>query len=108
MSMTHCNCDADAPRSARMLGMATLTIVASIDTISRLRQQDTKMMALRRLLIDRTTVSFTQLLLNYNCPPRKAPECDVRRSASVRKLAMSAACRPQTRTLAEKRLRLAA
>jgi hypothetical protein len=45
-----------------MLGMATLTIVASIDTISRLRQQDTKMMALRRLLIDRTTVSFTQLL----------------------------------------------
>ena len=31
-----------------MLGMATLTIVASIDTISRLRQQDTRMMALRR------------------------------------------------------------
>ncbi len=33
-----------------MLGMATLTIVASIDTISRLRQQDTRMMALRRAL----------------------------------------------------------
>ena len=45
-----------------MFGMATLTIVASIDTISRLRQQDTRMMALRRALSDRTTVSFTQLL----------------------------------------------
>ena len=45
-----------------MEGMATLTIVASIDTISRLRQQDIRMMALRRGLSDRTTVSFTQLL----------------------------------------------
>ena len=33
-----------------MRGIATLTIVASIDTISRLRQQDTRMMALRRRL----------------------------------------------------------
>ncbi|BBY81950.1 hypothetical protein MPUL_31080 [Mycolicibacterium pulveris] len=46
--MIHCNCAADALRSARMLGIATLTIVASIDTINRLRQQDIKMMALRR------------------------------------------------------------
>ena len=45
-----------------MVGIATLTIVASIDTISRLRQQDIKMMTLRRGLSDRTTVSFTQLL----------------------------------------------
>src|SRR3954471_21943814 len=67
MSMTHCSCDADACRSSRMFGMATLTIVASIDTISRLRQQDTRMMPLRRALRgpreagdDRTTVSFTQ------------------------------------------------
>ena len=60
MSMTHCSCDADALRSARMLGMATLTIVASIDTISRLRQQDTKMMALRRALS--ADAAFTQLL----------------------------------------------
>ena len=45
-----------------MLGIATLTIVASIDTISRLRQQDIRMMAFRRALSDRTTVSFTQLL----------------------------------------------
>ena len=34
----------------RIAGIATLTIVASIDTISRLRQQDTRMMALRRAL----------------------------------------------------------
>ena len=59
---THCSCDGEACRSARMFGMATLTIVASIDTISRLRQQDTRMMPLRRALSDRTTVSFTQLL----------------------------------------------
>jgi hypothetical protein len=31
-----------------MFGRATLTIVASIDTISRLRQQDARMIALRR------------------------------------------------------------
>jgi len=45
-----------------MDGMATLTIVESIDTISRLRQQDIRMMALRRGLNERTTASFTQLL----------------------------------------------
>jgi hypothetical protein len=45
-----------------MFGIATFTIVESIDTISRLRQQDTRMMALRRGLSDRTAVSFTQLL----------------------------------------------
>jgi len=31
-----------------MAGMATLTIVASIDTISKLRQHDVRMIALRR------------------------------------------------------------
>ena len=67
--MTHWICDPEAPNSERMLGIATLTIVASIDTISRLRQQDTRMMPLRRALRgpreagdDRTTVSFTQPL----------------------------------------------
>ena len=59
--MTHCSWDGDAPRSVRMAGIATLTIVASIDTISRLRQQDTRTMALRREL-SVPTVSFTQLL----------------------------------------------
>ena len=62
MSTTHCSWDGEAPRSLRMDGMATLTIVESIDTISRLRQQDIRMMALRRGLNERTTVSFTQLL----------------------------------------------
>ena len=44
-----------------MPGMATLTIVASIETISRLRQQETKMMALRRG-VSVSIVVFTQLL----------------------------------------------
>jgi hypothetical protein len=44
-----------------MLGIATLTMVASIDTISRLRQQDIKMMALRRG-VSVSMVVFTQLL----------------------------------------------
>jgi hypothetical protein len=44
-----------------MAGMATFTIVASIDTISRLRQQDTKMMALRRG-VSVSMVVFTQPL----------------------------------------------
>ena len=45
-----------------MCGIATLTIVASIDTISRLRQQVTRMMALCRELNEPTTDSFTQQL----------------------------------------------
>jgi hypothetical protein len=47
-SMTHCSWDAVAPRSSRIDGMATLTMVASIDTISKLRQQDARTIALRR------------------------------------------------------------
>ena len=61
MSMTHCSWEVVAPRSVRMAGTATLTMVASIDTISRLRQQDIRTMALRRGL-SVPTVSFTQLL----------------------------------------------
>ena len=67
MSTTHCICDAEACRSARIDGIATLTMVASIDTISRLRQQDARMIVLRRALSSPTVV-ITQLLLNYNCP----------------------------------------
>ena len=50
----------------RMDGIATFTMVASIDTMSRLRQHDARMISLRRWLSS-PIVSFTQLLLNYNC-----------------------------------------
>ena len=48
MSMTHCRCAADAPNAVRMDGIATLTIVMSMDTISRLRQHEARMTSLRR------------------------------------------------------------
>ena len=47
-STTHCSCGVVADMSLRMDGNATLTMVASIDTISRLRQHETRMMTLRR------------------------------------------------------------
>ncbi|KGI65844.1 hypothetical protein EU78_29115 [Mycolicibacterium rufum] len=59
--MTHCICEGDAERSARMLGIATLAMVTSIDTMSTLRQQDARTKALCRRLSCSTTVSFTQL-----------------------------------------------
>ncbi|BBY57718.1 hypothetical protein MSAR_08540 [Mycolicibacterium sarraceniae] len=59
--MTHCICEAEACRSVRIAGIATFTIVESIETISRLRQQDAKMMAFRRALRS-TTVVITQPL----------------------------------------------
>ncbi len=51
-------------------------MVASIDTISRLRQQDARTMVLRRALRSPTVV-FTQLLLNYNCPVVKCGSVDI-------------------------------
>ena len=38
-AVVHCSDDTDAPRSRRIDGNATLTIVTSIPTISRLMQQ---------------------------------------------------------------------
>jgi len=38
-SIAHCSPVIDAPRSRRMSGSATFTIVASIETTRRLRQQ---------------------------------------------------------------------
>ena len=61
MSKTHCICAGDADRPARMLGIATLTMVASSETMRTLMQQDAKTMALRRALSARTTLSFTRL-----------------------------------------------
>ena len=61
MSTTHCSCAGEADRSVRIAGIATLTMVASIETISRLRQQETRMTALR-LGVMAATVSFTQRL----------------------------------------------
>ena len=66
MSMTHCICEGVALRSDRIEGMATLTMVASMDTISRLRQQDVRMTAFRRRLSLSTTLVITQLLCNHN------------------------------------------
>ncbi len=62
MSKTHCICEGDAERPARMLGTATLMMVTSIDTMSTLRQQDAKTKALRRALSCRPTFSFTRLV----------------------------------------------
>ena len=46
MSTIHCSRDSGAPISDRMAGIATFTIVASIDEISRLRQQVTSTIVL--------------------------------------------------------------
>lgn len=48
MSMTHCSDDTDACNSVRIDGSATFTIVASIETISRLMQQVARMIILWR------------------------------------------------------------
>ena len=54
-----------ATRSERIAGMATLT-VASIETISRLRQQEVRMTLFRRGLSSSTTLVITQILLTHN------------------------------------------
>ncbi len=59
MSMTHCRCVGEAANATRMEGIATFTIVMSIDTMSRLRQQQTRMTSLRRRL-NSSIVSITQ------------------------------------------------
>jgi hypothetical protein len=50
MSMSHCDCEAEAPSSERIAGIATFTIVVSIDAISTARQHDIRMSHLRRVL----------------------------------------------------------
>ena len=58
MSMTHYSDDTLAFRSLRIAGSATLTIVASIDTMSRLMQQ------VARIAIFLRGVSSTEVVVD--------------------------------------------